>query len=221
MVRTIEYTSKYADILFHFLSNFLFLCYLPDAQLWSAAASFQILRFFFPFGDIFSPIFDELVKAINWLESDSIKRVSFYIETTAFVQSLRKSGNYGAIQVTGHSLGGGLAIITGAQTGVPAVALSGPNAMISRKSFDPPVNVDALNTKTFNIVPARDPVAMFDDKAQLFQNIECRAPYNSTLRVTDASAEEACGSEACSNIHFSFLGLVRLYRLSRLCPILV
>jgi lipase ATG15 len=121
-----------------------------------------------------------MVKAITWLESGGIKQVSFYIETTAFVQTLQESGNYGAIQVTGHSLGGGLAIITGAQTGTPAVALSGPNAMISRKSFDPPVSVKALNTKTFNIIPFRDPVPMIDDKAQLFQNIECGAPHNGT-----------------------------------------
>ena len=158
-----------------------FSSYVQDAQLWSAAACFQILRFILPFGGIFTNIFDEMVKVISWLESGSITRVSFYIKTTAFVKSLQQSGAYNALQVTGHSLGGGLAIITGAQVGVPAVALSGPNAMISRKSFDPPVSVDALNTKTFNIIPARDPIPRFDDKAQLFQNIQCRAPYNGTL----------------------------------------
>jgi hypothetical protein len=40
-------------------------------------------------------------------------------------------------------------MITGAQTGVPAVALSGPNAMLSRFSFSPPVSAEALNSKTF------------------------------------------------------------------------
>jgi lipase ATG15 len=203
------------------LSNFVLWYYVLDAQLWSAAASFQILRFILPIGYIFTPIFDEMVEAITWLESDSIKRVSFYIETTAFVQSLQKSGNYGGIQVTGHSLGGGLAIITGAQTGAPAVALSGPNSMISRNSFDPPVSVEALNTKTFNIVPNRDPVPMFDDKAQLFQNIECRAPYNGTFRVTDASAKETWSWEGCPNARFSYFGPIRLCRLSRQYPVLV
>jgi lipase ATG15 len=208
-------------ILVHVLSNFVLWYYILDAQLWSAAASFQILRFILPIGYIFTPIFDEMVEAITWLESDSIKRVSFYIETTAFVQSLQKSGNYGGIQVTGHSLGGGLAIITGAQTGAPAVALSGPNSMISRNSFDPPVSVEALNTKTFNIVPNRDPVPMFDDKAQLFQNIECRAPYNGTFRVTDASAKETWSWESCPNARFSYFGRIRLCRLSQQYPVLV
>jgi lipase ATG15 len=167
--------------LLHIPQTKYFSSYVPDAQLWSAAACFQLLRFILPIGGIFTNIFDEMVKAISWLESSSIESVSFYMETTAFVRTLQQSGVYRSLQVTGHSLGGGLSIITGAQTGVPAVALSGPNAMISRKSFDPPVSVDALNTKTFNIVPERDPVPRFDDKAQLFQNIQCRAPYNGTF----------------------------------------
>jgi hypothetical protein len=104
--------------------------------------------------------------------------------------------------------------------------------MISRKSFDPPPSVEALNTKTFNIVPARDPIPMFDDKAQLFQNIQCRAPYNGTLRVIKASAENKSYSsggwgfcivamQACSNTRILLLFSFRLYRLSRRYPISV
>ena len=50
-------------------------------------------------------------------------------------------------------IAGGLSIITGAQTDIPAVAVSGPNAMLSRLSFEPPLSVEALNSKTFNIIP--------------------------------------------------------------------
>ena len=32
---------------------------------------------------------------------------------------------------------------------VPAVALSGPNAMLSRRSFDPPITTEDLDSKTF------------------------------------------------------------------------
>lgn len=49
-------------------------------------------------------------------------------------------------------------MITGAQTGSPAVALSGPNNKISRLSFDPPLDIDTLDRLTFNIIPDRDPV---------------------------------------------------------------
>jgi len=94
-------------------------------------------------------------------------------------------------------------MITGAQTGVPAVALSGPNAMLSRKSFEPQVLKEDLDSKTFNIIPStsieefsahcsgeslsnlsdpvlifahttdRDIVPMIDDRAQNFQEIRC------------------------------------------------
>jgi lipase ATG15 len=87
---------------------------------------------------------------ITKIESESIKQASYYKYTGAFVNFIRdQPDTYQGVAITGHSLGGGLAIITGAQTGVPAVALSGPNAMLSRKSFDPPVSVEDLNTKTF------------------------------------------------------------------------
>ena len=45
------------------------------------------------------------------------------------------------------SLGGGLAIITGAQTDAYAVAISGPGATLSRMTYDPPVELDKLNTQ--------------------------------------------------------------------------
>lgn len=82
-------------------------------------------------------------------------------------------GNYSGVAVTGHSLGGGLAMITAAQTSIPGVGLSGPNSMLSRTSFIPPVSIEDLNSKTFNIIPHRDVVPMIDDRAQNFQQIRC------------------------------------------------
>jgi putative lipase involved disintegration of autophagic bodies len=80
------------------------------------------------------------------------------------------------VQVTGHSLGGKLSIITGAQAGIPAIGLSGSNALISGRSFTPPVTAEQLNKYTFNMIPNRDVVPMLDDVADQFQYIRCRAP---------------------------------------------
>ncbi len=52
--------------------------WLTNAQLWSAAFGMQILQSFLPFGFVWRPIMDELVKAISIVESESIKRVSYY-----------------------------------------------------------------------------------------------------------------------------------------------
>ena len=74
--------------------------------------------------------------------------------------------------------GGGLAIITGAQSNSNSVAISGPNAKLSRDSFSPPLTVEDLNTYTFNVIPNRDPIPMIDDVARLYQNIDCTSPAN-------------------------------------------
>ncbi len=69
-------------------------------------------------------------------------------------------------------------MITGAQTKVPSVALSGPNNIISRRTFDPPLSVYDLDKYTFNIVPDRDPVPRIDDLAENYQRIQCRSAPN-------------------------------------------
>jgi lipase ATG15 len=129
--------------------------------------------------------------------------------TTPFAEEMKNNTSYDSVYLTGHSLGGGLAIISGAQAGVPAVALSGPNAMISGRSFVPQVTPEQLNRFTFNIgkskvlqsaagpspvvsyltatgiVPDRDLVARFDDLADQYQRIRCTAPKNAFFECHD------------------------------------
>jgi lipase ATG15 len=65
--------------------------------------------------------------------------------TTEFAEHMKKDSDFDSVQVTGHSLGGGLSMITGAQAHIPAVSLSGPNALISGKSMHPPVSAEEMN----------------------------------------------------------------------------
>jgi len=159
---------------------------LSDAQLWSCAWLAQAVRAMMPFGSIWTPIFETLINMVSLLESERLQEVSYYKETVRFVQYLKgtestpagEGGNFTNLHVTGHSLGGGLAMITGAQTDTPAVGLSGPNNLLSRKTFDPEITKEQLNTLTFNIVPDKDPVPRIDDVAELYQRIHCTAPYS-------------------------------------------
>jgi lipase ATG15 len=128
---------------------------LTDAQLWSGAILMQILRFFLPAGEVWTPIIDRLIYVLSYLQSASIDEVSFYRDTTSFVKYLQnRSSEYPGLAITGHSLGGGLAMISGAQTGTPAVAMSGPNAMLSKRSFIPEISKEDLDSKTFNVIPS-------------------------------------------------------------------
>jgi len=151
---------------------------MADAQLWISAILFQGLRSLLPLSELFTPILHHMVWIVTQLESKSITKVSYYRETRGFVDYLKEVKGFERLLVTGHSLGGGLAIITGAESNTSVVAISGPNAMLSRDSFIPPVTVENLNTLTFNVIPARDPVAKIDDKARLYQNINCTAAPN-------------------------------------------
>ena len=133
-----------------------------------------------PLGEVFSPILEYLVETVSWFEESSLKEIAYYKEITEFVRYLKGLENlkYEHLILTGHSLGGGLALISGAQTEIPGIALSGPNALISRRTFDPPISKEAIEKYTFNIVPDRDVVPRLDDLSQNYQRINCRAGTN-------------------------------------------
>ncbi|KAG7373187.1 lipase class 3 [Nitzschia inconspicua] len=152
-----------------------------DNQLWQAAMLAQLVRLALPFGEIFTPILPTLVYSINQMQSQAVQRVSYYKAIARFVNALQENATFTGIGLTGHSLGGGIAIISAAQTGVGAVAISGLNAMLSRLSFETKLTVEGLNSKTFNVMPNRDIIPMFDDKAQNFQNIDCPSDSRNPL----------------------------------------
>jgi len=85
------------------------------------------------------------------------------------------------VKVTGVSLGGGLAIITGAQTDAFTVAFSGMGATIARDSLDPPVLLEKINNQTFNYIPERDPIARIGGRSMFFQNGQCIQPPYRTV----------------------------------------
>ena len=80
---------------------------LADAQLWSAAFLAQMVRAIVPVGEAWNPILENLVQLIAVLQAESLKKVSFYVQTTGFVNWLRSKDIYPSLRVTGHSLGGG------------------------------------------------------------------------------------------------------------------
>jgi len=159
--------------------------WIQNLQLWSAAGLSQMVKWIIPYGWIFNPILPDFIQAVNLIESKKISEVSYYKVTTRFVNEVTAGysneyggGNFGNLKVTGASLGGGLAIITGAQTSAYTVAISGPGATLSRRVYDPPITTDALNTQVFNFIPERDYIARLGGRADLFQNAQCLAPKN-------------------------------------------
>eukprot|EP00586_Coscinodiscus_wailesii_P013946 CAMPEP_0172501448 /NCGR_PEP_ID=MMETSP1066-20121228/149922_1 /TAXON_ID=671091 /ORGANISM="Coscinodiscus wailesii, Strain CCMP2513" /LENGTH=348 /DNA_ID=CAMNT_0013276235 /DNA_START=455 /DNA_END=1501 /DNA_ORIENTATION=- len=154
---------------------------LVDLQLWTSAALAQMLRAVVPIGHVWDSILPTLLKIASMFSSQAVEKVAFYKHTTAFVNEIVASGNYSAVHITGHSLGGGIAIITGAQTGIPVIGLSAPNAMLSRETFSPPLTKEQLDTEVINVIPDRDPFPRIDDPGQVSQSIRCTAPANGMI----------------------------------------
>lgn len=162
---------------------------MADLQIWGGTILFQALRALLPFGQAWNPIIPYLVRAITRIESEAIDELSFYKDTRQFVEQIKKEadeGIYKGVAIIGHSLGGGLAIINGAQEGVKSFALSGVNAMLTRKSLEPAVSPEDLDKFTFNVIPERDLVARFDDPAKNTQDIRCNAERSSLAACHDA-----------------------------------
>jgi len=111
---------------------------------------------------LWHPILDELVAFVDFIQNKNIKRVSYYNVTSGFINDILDGygeSNFTTLRVTGASLGGGLAIITGAQTGAAAVAISGLGAELIRHTLDPPVTMAQINEHVFNFIPDRDYIA--------------------------------------------------------------
>lgn len=158
--------------------------WMVDIQLWTGSVLAQIIRGVNPFGFwVWTPILDEVVWVINSVQSKKLKEVSYYRYTSQFVLDLYAGSydgrQYDNLRVTGSSLGGGLAMLTGAITGASAIATSGLNSMFSRRTFEPPITKEQLDTRVFNTIPERDIIASIDVPGQLFQKMQCRGPKNS------------------------------------------
>lgn len=90
---------------------------MVDAQLWSSAFLAQSVRSFIPFGWIWASTFDDLVTVVvNFVGTESLKRVAYYKLTTDFVN--RNLGNIitanpftRCVSLTGASFGGGFTFV--------------------------------------------------------------------------------------------------------------
>ena len=78
------------------------------------------------------------------------------------------------LRTTGVSLGGGLALITGAQTDAYAFAFSGPNPTLARKTWNPPISLNNLKERVINIKPENDFVSSIGDVVPNYQLVRCR-----------------------------------------------
>jgi len=171
---------------------------LSDMQIWFPALLFQFLRYTLPFGELWDAVIPSLIMYMGVLETAPASRISYQSDITDFVSALIDKHPTALVVVTGHSLGGGIAMLVGAEKQIPAVAFSGPNAMLSRRKFG--ISKKDLDAFAVNIIPRGDPVPTVDDQALLTESILCRAKRGEyfgachEIKRTMCELEHVCGS---------------------------
>ena len=134
---------------------------MTNAQIWASVAMVQVFQLFLPAGEVFNPILHGILRAMTWIESEKLTDIALYSQTTRLVGFLRSRPEYtGPLRITGQSLGGGISLITGAQTNIPAVAISGPNNKFTRDSLFPVLDLELIDSMLFNVIPERDIVPL-------------------------------------------------------------
>ena len=73
--------------------------FLKDAQIWSSAVLFQLIRELLPLGTVFTPILHHLVRIVNGLETAAITKVAYYQEIREFAYFLVKRNYH--VKLTG------------------------------------------------------------------------------------------------------------------------
>jgi lipase ATG15 len=155
---------------------------LLNAQLYMTSILMQFVRAALPLGWIFEDVYDDLITAVGWIGSEHLRKSAYYTVTTAFVNDLLQNNytdrgkSFNTLRITGVSLGGGIAMITGAQTDANAVVFAGINPTLARQTFVPPLSLEAINTRLFNVHPEGDFKSLIGDLPRNFQKIGCIAP---------------------------------------------
>ena len=73
-----------------------------DAKLWMNAALMQILRWVLPVSSLWNAAIPSMISIISRIQSGMLQDVSYYRETTAFVNFLQENASWVSIGLTGH-----------------------------------------------------------------------------------------------------------------------
>jgi len=139
-----------------------------DATLWVMISVFQAMS-------ILVPMLDQMP---NWVFALVLYLFPHWHEKEIFENIRRVHGHLmdkypnAEFVLTGHSLGGGIAIAAGGRYSVPAIGFSGPGSHFSRWRFG--TTLEKAYRNSVNVYPEYDTVPKFDRHDELVQFIQCK-----------------------------------------------
>ena len=178
--------------------------WMVNFQIWSSSALAQIMKWLLPYGWIWTSVMDEVSRhsfgkipsfyylrcltdyllflsqiayIAAFLQTEELTEALYSSVTVAFANEMKS--NYSNLQVAGHSLGGGTAMITGTQAKLASVAFSGPSIVLPRHVLG--ITMDDINQYAFNVIPDRDFIPRIGGRVRNNQQIECLADPSSLI----------------------------------------
>uniref|UniRef100_A0A0G4HBJ4 Fungal lipase-type domain-containing protein n=1 Tax=Chromera velia CCMP2878 TaxID=1169474 RepID=A0A0G4HBJ4_9ALVE len=134
---------------------------IADLDVWSAAFIVQtISRYFLPI--------------LAWLPPELVPNMLWAI--TQSNEVLRRQ-----ILLVGHSMGGAVATIVGAKTSLPAITISAPGVLMTRKRFG--VDEGRVQRGTLSVFAMGDPVPTADIKSGLIGDLGCSSKSPKTCHM--------------------------------------
>mmetsp|Transcript_56692 Transcript_56692/g.145917 ORF Transcript_56692/g.145917 Transcript_56692/m.145917 type:complete len:597 (-) Transcript_56692:69-1859(-) len=147
---------------------------LADVDMWCAVSVLQMMSRLVPLIHLLphKTISDLLRNAVvnKWIGGPSVWTA--VLDRARRLKEESMKDGYQVV-VTGHSLGGGIAAIVGADTQLPTLAISPPGTWFSVGRFR--VSEDALESAVTVIRPHHDAVPTVDVQIGFVQNIKCTA----------------------------------------------
>jgi len=139
-----------------------------DATFWAMISVFQFMSIFVPMLDQMPNQIFALVLYMfpQWHEQEIFNNIN---ETHTRLKEKYPNDEF---VLTGHSLGGGIAIAAGGRFSIHAIGFSGPGSHFSRWRFG--TTLEGSNRNGVNVYPDYDAVPKFDRHDELVQFIQCR-----------------------------------------------
>ena len=148
--------------------------WLQNGFIWGDSLFFSTFNFLTPF---FLPddVVSTLVSFANWVRYGVFGDCSYFFNLRQFAERVieysTRGGGSGNVLVIGHSLGGGLSMLTGAKFRIKSVAVSGVG--IGYQAHTIGFDKDDVSRYLTNIIPESDAVPRIDKQIGNLQNIQC------------------------------------------------
>eukprot|EP01080_Neovahlkampfia_damariscottae_P006116 gene6116-10123_t len=174
----------------------LFLDVIQDFDIWKEISLLQFASMLGPFLNFWpDSMTSRLIQVVSFAEQTAVVASSgsrFYYQDLDDYVRVEKTKR--KIILTGHSLGGGIANIVGANREIQTIAFSAPGTIFNRHKL----NIDLININRYcvNIIPDNDIVPKIDRNGGTIQSLDCDESFIAchSISRTVNRLTQSCGS---------------------------